>query len=1275
MNTRIEFGATESTDFSAPSDSREALRSIVGPNGEPLKSSGHYVAAKINPFDADHVEAVVAYGSTVWEILEAVGLPPDAPFPIYVFFDDWIVSRETWKRVRPKPGTIISVACAPAGGGGGKDTLRTVAMIAVMVAAFMLGGPLGAAIGLPEAFAIGGTTINIAAAVGSALITFAGTMAINALIPPSSQKLDPLGRSAGSDPLVPLITGTSNQANRYGAVTKIYGRHKIYPTYGAAPFTEIQGDDQYLRQLFVVGYGRLNISDIRIGGTPIDNFEDVEYEVREGTASDAAITLYTRDVDEQSMNVLLDPDTSWTTRTAGQEASELSVDIAFPQGLQFFNRAGRKREKTVDVTVQYRKSGSTGGWSSAGTISTTDKTSSLIRKGLRWTVARGLYEVRVRRDTAEDTTPKRTVFDTVYWTAIRAINGGNRVPVLQKNLAMIAVRIRASNQLQGVIQTLSCVAQSYLQAFNGSTWGETLTRNAAWAFADVLIGDANERALATARLDGSDLLDWANDNSSRGRNFDAVIDQQTTVYDLLSRIAAAGRASPTSRDGLFSVVRDVAQTTPVQVFSPRNSHTFTAQKAFPDIPHAIRVRFIDPDAEYQENEVIVYDDGYTASNATRYETLFFWGITDASTAWKEGRYHIAAARLRPELYQITTDVEHIVANRGDLVRVSHDVPLWGQKWGRVATVTLDGGLNATAVSLDEESTMEAGKSYVLRFRLDDGAGGLSVVVEAVDTVPGTGVDFTFTTPIAPPSTDQPQVGDLVLMGELTADSVDLIIKAIEPEDDFAARLTFVDAAPAVHTAESAAIPPFNPQISLPPQLQRPVPPVPIVVDVRSDESVLTRGPSQSLRSRILVSINLPSVADAQADFIEARYRRTNGDSQWQRLSYVPAASTEVSVEPVEDGEAYDIRLRSLTALGHTSEWTEIDAHVVIGMTSPPPDIETLLLENTVTRWVYDDPPVDIRGFEVRYRAGTRIHWDSGTKAHEGVITETRFDVAGIPAGTQTIMVKALDVAENYSVNAAFAIKDIVGSLVDNVVVSEDYKAAGFPGVITDGTIDGGGNLDADGDGTLFWKADESQKFWETDSSVLFWIGNYKRMEYEFEFVPAADAVPAKMTIDSTIVGDPYEIEYKLDGAGLFWDQDSSVNFWQDDAALFWTGIGDEWLSWPGELDVDAREKFHFRVTTWAGKTQGTITKLTMKMDVPDLVEYFSDIVIGASGTRLTLTNDFRAIDNVQVTLQDDGGSATKVRVLDKELTGPLIGTFTTADAGTTGLIDATVQGH
>lgn len=45
--------------------------------------------------------------------------------------------------------------------------------------------------------------------------------------------------------------------------------------YAASPYSELVGENQYLRMLFLLGYGPLDISQIRIGDTAMENYRFV----------------------------------------------------------------------------------------------------------------------------------------------------------------------------------------------------------------------------------------------------------------------------------------------------------------------------------------------------------------------------------------------------------------------------------------------------------------------------------------------------------------------------------------------------------------------------------------------------------------------------------------------------------------------------------------------------------------------------------------------------------------------------------------------------------------------------------------------------------------------------------------------------------------------------------------------------------------------------------------------------------------------------------------
>jgi hypothetical protein len=706
-------------------------------------------------------------------------------------------------------------------------------------------------------------------------------------------------------------------------------------------------------------------------------------------------------------------------------------------------------------------------------------------------VPRSQYDIRVRRETADSS--DNQVFDDVAWTALRTIT--DEPPItFEQPIAVTALRIRASDQLNGVIDQLNADVTAILPDWDGASWVERPTVNPASSYRDVLTGNGNARALATSRLDDATLQEWHDFCEDEGFAYNFPGDTQTSVQRKLADIAQAGRAAPTIRDGKWSVVIDQERTTPVQHFTPRNSWGFEGQKAFPDQPHAWRIRFPNEDEGYEQDERIVYDDGFDSSNATKFESLELAGVTAPEQVYTLGRYHIAVARLRPEVYTFSTDVEHIVCTRGDLIRVTHDVPLWGLNSGRVVSVTDDGGspAQATGVRLDQEVTMEADKSYNLRFRLADG----STLVKNVDTDAGDTQDLTFSTPFD--LADAPEAGDLAMFGEVGSESVELLVKSIEPSENLTAKITAVDHSPAIYGADQGTIPAFDSQISG----LEPLPPVTLTGDPRSDESALQRTPN-GLIPRIIIPVQ-PVQQDSA--FLEAQIKPDNADETWQQAAIQSQSSNTIALTDVDEGESYDIRLRwringarSFQGTG-IGPWTPINGYRVVGRTTPPEGLQNLTISAlggmAFLRWD-PVPDLDVKfggRIEFRHSPNTSgVTWGTSTsisRSAQGNATQVQlplksgtylarpFDSKGIPSETvakvTTKQAQAINFANVSSVieQTAFSgtktdvvvdsgsLKLAAGGDIDDVPLIDDVDSIDSLGGITaDGTYEFAGSID------------------------------------------------------------------------------------------------------------------------------------------------------------------------------------------------------------------------
>ncbi len=733
---------------------------------------------------------------TVADVVDATGIAPEACF---VSLDGRPVAPEDWASTRPMSGQSLIVAHRPGGVGfvwavaGAAKGWAAVAAYAVAVA------------------------YTIAVSYGLTALT-------RALTPVESHDVDAVAGGGRR-----TISGSRNAFEAYGTVPQVLGKHRLFPPLAARSYTIEEDGALYQYSLFTFGYGPLVLSDLKIADEPLfresttisylatmesdsDRFVGengnpvVELQLRAGTPTDAAITLFAADVQEMIIGHRLRESRGWFRQRTLERATRITVIIGCPNGLIWRTDTGKTKERTVRISVRYRAVGATS-WTHLTRIQMTAKTLSTVFASRSWNVSEGSYEVECQRETEEGLAAG--ISDRTDWMTMLVQRAGE--PVLEPELCLVAMRAKITGQFENVIDQFNAVAQTYAPAWNGSTWANAATSDPAALFRHVLQGNANKRPLADAGINLTALAAWSEECSTEGFEFNFVTQGRSTVPDVLRQITTAGRASVAVQDGLLSVVRENDLSgAPVQHLTPRNVRSFRSERSYISIPHALRVQFVDPDSGYLDTERIVYDDGYSKSNATVFERLDLAGITSSDQAWKLGRTHLAQLRLRPEAFIYEMDHEWMDLRRGDWCKTAHDVILVGLAQGRVVSVTQNGGGDATAVTLDQQCPMAAA-SYAVRFRKSDG----SSVYAAVTTVAGNQTTLTFTTPID--SADpQPVAGDLFLFGEAGVESIDVIVKDLAPGQWPNAAITCMDAAPAVLTAADGTIPRYDPQITIPP---------------------------------------------------------------------------------------------------------------------------------------------------------------------------------------------------------------------------------------------------------------------------------------------------------------------------------------------------------------------------------------------------------------------------------------------------------------------------
>lgn len=594
-----------------------------------------------------------------------------------------------------------------------------------------------------------------------------------------------------------------------------------------------------------------------------------------------------------------------------------------------------------------------GGTSSIVTIS--GKQTTPLTRSFEWAVPHGEYQVRITRVSAD--TDDSAILDTGVWSAARAIRNraafNTPVPV-----ACSELRIKATEELSGYVSDFNALVTSFVPDWNGTEWDTNETSNPASLLRYCLLSrHGSYSPYSEAKLDEQSFIDFWKHCNANGYTFNFVADTETLTWKRMVQIAAAGRGAVTfDNDGLISVIIDKAGKTPVQMFTPRNSWGFSVERTYQKYPHALRASFRNAAQDYEESNGYVYADGYSASNATNIVEWEAEGKTNWNEVWKFGRYYLANMRLRPETVTLSTDWEWRMCRRGDLVLVAHDVLTNTFGVARIVALVYDvdgeelvvsreeakpEGLVPVGVVLDDSVIFSepAPARYGIAVRMATGRVNTFEVL-ALYGQESARLRFRYTITAA----QVPPLGALAsvaLFGSSNETELgQYLVAGITPGENMSADLTLIPYAPEIEDADSGAIPAWTAPVRLPGIPRRDDLPVPVVKEVRSDESVIIRS-GDSLISRIAMWYGLPSSPDASLGEVQVQMQATD-DFGNVFTAMAPLTDPYVAVQGVEDGRVYKVALRLVSSRGVTSAWTTAHTVPVIGKTSVPPAVTGLV---------------------------------------------------------------------------------------------------------------------------------------------------------------------------------------------------------------------------------------------------------------------------------------------------------------------------------------------
>ena len=519
-------------------------------------------------------------------------------------------------------------------------------------------------------------------------------------------------------------------------------------------------DVQYLNVLFSGGYGPVDsIDDIRIGYTPIENFESVQIEKRLGTNDQEPISFFPNTVADQSIDLDCKEGASVIRSTDSDQCNAIELTFTWPGGIYSTNDKGNFTNLTARFTIGIRKTGSRDAWLEQ-VCAVTAGTNQTVRRSFKFEgLEAARYDVRVLPTTMPMTSRQNAM---MRWSTLSTyINSGQFV---RPNKILIGLRIKATNQLNGGIPNLNWrQKRMHVLVFNPRTrqYEEKSAQNPIWAAYDILHHCRRLKNITTGQfeyvVDGcpadrfskyfdewqkaadyaDEMVDDGNGSTERRFQLDAFFDTKQKRYEAANKAAQVGHATIVRHGVNLGIVVDMPGTMK-QIFGEGRTTASSVSGSFSsrdERARSVQITYNDEQRDFKNTEFFVrsarYAENKNLQDNTANVTLF--GVSRRSQAHREALYYLATNERQLQTIQLSADVNALVCEYGDIIGVAHTVPRLGLESGRI--VSVDGN----KVKLDKEVTLTASDVYsiIVQRSADDALVTRDVLPVSTDTTTDT----------------------------------------------------------------------------------------------------------------------------------------------------------------------------------------------------------------------------------------------------------------------------------------------------------------------------------------------------------------------------------------------------------------------------------------------------------------------------------------------------------------------------------------------------------
>ncbi|OED38490.1 hypothetical protein AB834_00825 [PVC group bacterium (ex Bugula neritina AB1)] len=834
----------------------------------------------------------------------------------------------------------------------------------------------------------------------------------------------------------------------------LYGTHRVGGNI-INQFVGLDNNDSYLNILLGLCCGEIDsVRDIKINGNSIDNYTDVEFDIRQGTNDQTSISGFESIHVNTPFGNVLDLSQKWTTQTI-DEIDSFTVSLVFESGAHYY-----QGQSTHDIhatyTLRYKLASATD-WEEEERTLTLFSTQSISRSHTVSVPTRGVYDVEIAYNdelTYGDRKEKLTLEETQNIDAKHTLNYKMSITNLREsidedlsypNLALLGLKIKGTDQLSGTAPNITAVVNgkkiyaprvtdengllvpwdAYYwdpvdevykdleddeEYYFDGTFDYQYSGNPIFCLRDLLLNKTYGLGdfLKEEDLDLSMYLELSRYCEEKMSDLkggfekrfvlNCVLDSPSTAPDILTQLSAVFRGLIFYAQGRI-VLRIDKEDTPVQMFSMGNiiEGSFSQNwKSLREKYNQIDVSFLDEDKNY-EQEVISVIDEESLSNGDplrKQEVRVF--CTKASQALRLGHVALAQAKFLNQTVSFKASIEAVSCSVGDVISLSHDVPSTGIS-GRVKDWT------SPYLTIDQDFNYDSAKSYTVYVRTETDTlfssevvlkSGTSDIVEVQDLV-------SFSASVSDPYT----------IVETTINIKPYRIISITRSSNNEVEISAIEYNETVYDESGLALPTSN-YSTLNVE-------IPMVTDLASDER-LVLNKDGSISSVVDVSFSKPILtANSLNPYISAKvFFQVKDTEDWIFAGETYGQRLTVQHD-FKEFAIYTFAVVTVSTIVQMSiENAPKSECEILGKTAPPSDVKNFNVSYSPVQLNFKWEPVtdiDLKSYEIRELSSPSYSWETGVAILTN-LKDTSASFYDLTARTYFFGIKALDTSGNYSEN-------------------------------------------------------------------------------------------------------------------------------------------------------------------------------------------------------------------------------------------------------------------